>query len=319
MTVETARGLPAPRPYLGIEDLSRFLEFASRSTKERGPLRAQWHPGDVVWQLNGMADRPQRIRFWSGPDGVDVVTYVATEEELWIEAMPAGQKRVAEAVEAAEARWRSRPPERRSRTFSVIVSDQDGARVQTLEALGYRKGSPSGVGFSMDLELPLPAAEGLPGFSVRDSVDVDPVLRAAAHRAAWSHLEHLNIHGESQFTTERYLSLAEMPVYDPTLDLLVVGPDGSFVANCIAWADAGSGVGVFEPVGTAIEYRGRRLVRLMMSEAVRRLRAKGMREARVGTAHFNAPAIAAYLAAGFTLVARSYRWTKDLPQSVGSE
>lgn len=319
MTIEAARGLRAPRPYTGIEDLSLFLEFASRSTKQRGPLRAQWHPGDVVWQLNGVADRPQRIRFWSGPDGVDVVTCVATEEELWIEAIPAGEMRVAEAVEAAEARWRSRPLERRSATFSVIASDGDKTRVQTLEGLGYRKGSPSGVGFSRDLELPLPAVEGPSGFSVRDSVGVDPVLRAAVHRAAWSHLEHLNIHGESQFSTERYLSLARMPVYDPTLDLLVVGPDGGFVANCIAWADAESRVGVFEPVGTAMAYRGRRLVRLMMSEAVRRLRAKGMREARVGTAHFNESAIAAYLAAGFTLAARSHRWTKSLPQRAGSE
>jgi mycothiol synthase len=322
MTLETPRGSPAPttpRSYAGLEDLTPFLEFASRSTKERGTLRAQWHPGDVVWQLSGMADRPQRIRFWLGPDGVDVVAWVVSEEELWIEATPAGETRVAEAVQTAEARWRSRPPERRSHTFSVIASEQDHARIQTLEGLGYCRGSPSGVGFTLDLERPLPATDSPHGFSVRDSVDVDPALRAAAHRAAWSHLEHLDIHGESQFSTQRYLSLRSMPVYDPTLDLLVVGPDGRFVANCIAWADAESGVGVFEPVGTALAYRGQRLARLMMSEAVRRLRAKGMREARVGTAHFNAPAIAAYLAAGFTLAARSHRWTKSLPQSVGSE
>jgi ribosomal protein S18 acetylase RimI-like enzyme len=323
MTIETPRGLPAqtaPRPYAGIEDLTHFLEFASRSTKERGSLCAQWHPGDVAWQLNGIANRPQRIRFWFGPDGgVDVASWVATEDELWIEATRAGEARVAEAVEIAEARWRSRPSERRSGAFSVIASEQDQARVQTLEGLGYCKGAPSGVGFTMDLERPLPATESPHGFSVRDSIGVDPALRAAAHRAAWSHLEHLNIHGESQFSTERYLSLAAMPVYDPALDLLVVGPDGSFVANCIAWPDTDSGVGVFEPVGTAVAYRGRRLVRLMMSEAVRRLRAKGMREARVGTAPLNAPAIAAYLAAGFTLVARSHRWTKTLPRSVGSK
>src|SRR5262249_54888493 len=123
-------------------------------------------------------------------------------------------------------------------------------------------------------------------------------------------LDHLGIQGRSTFSTERYLSLKQMPVYDPTLDMLVVAPGGEFVANCICWADAASGVGVFEPVGAALAFRGRRLVRFMMGEAVRRLKARGLGEARVGTAHFNAAAIKAYLAAGFTLVDRSQTWTK---------
>ncbi|MGH6957716.1 MAG: GNAT family N-acetyltransferase [Caulobacteraceae bacterium] len=320
MTIEQpqrAAAPDAPRRYAGAEDLARFIEFASRSTKERGSLRAQWHPGDVVWQLNGMADQAQPIRFWFGPDGVEVAACVVSAEELWIEATPAGEPRVAEAVEAAEARVRARHAKGGSGEFSVIVSEHDSFRIRTLERLGYRKGAPSGVGFTMDLERPPPAPEAPPGFSVRDSVGVDPALRATAHRAAWSHLEHLRIHGESQFSTDRYLSLAAMPVYDPTLDMLVVAPDGSLVANCIAWADADSGVAVFEPVGTALAYRGRRLTGLMMGEAVRRLKAKGMREARVGTAHFNASAIAAYRAAGFMLAARLHRWTKSLAQDSG--
>jgi mycothiol synthase len=309
------RGAPAPSParlYAGIEDLPLLIDFASRSTAERAPLRARWHPGDVVWQLNGIADRPQRNRLYFGPDGVEVAAWIIAEGELWIEATAVGERRIDETIEAAEAWWRSRPPSCRSDTFSVMASGQDRVRIQTLEALGYTKGAPAGVHFSMDLTGPLSAVEAPEGFSVRDSVGVDPALRAAAHRAAWSHLEHLGIHGESQFTTEQYLSLKQMPVYDPTLDMLVVGPGGEFVANCICWADEASGVGTFEPAGTALAFRGRRLVRFMMAEAVRRLRVRGLREARVGTAHFNAAAIAAYLAAGFTLVDRSHLWTKTM-------
>jgi mycothiol synthase len=315
MITEEQRGSPAhptSRLYAGIDDLPLFVAFASRSTKERRPLRARWHPGDVVWQLNGIADRPQRNRLWFGADGVEVAAWIVDEGELWVEATAAGEGRISEAAEAAEARWRSRPSDRRSQTLSVVASEHDLARIEQLEALGYKKGRPSGVGFSMDLEAPPPAAEGPDGFSVRDSVGVDPALRAAAHRAAWDHLDHLGIDARSAFSTARYLSLRSMPVYDPALDMLVVAPDGGFVANCIAWADPASGVGVFEPVGTALAFRGRRLVRFMMSEAVRRLRAKGMREARVGTAHFNTAAISAYLAAGFSLVDRSHMWTKTM-------
>jgi ribosomal protein S18 acetylase RimI-like enzyme len=65
---------------------------------------------------------------------------------------------------------------------------------------------------------------------------------------------------------------------------------------------------------------GKRLARVMMIEAVRRLQARGLREARVGTAHFNASAIAAYLAAGFTLVDRSFLWTKtNTPEEVTTD
>jgi len=306
---------PPSRLYAGIEDLPLFLDFASRSTLERGPLRARWHPGDVVWQLNGIADRPHRNRLYFGAGGVEVAAWIVSDSELWIEATPAGEPRVAEALEAAERWWRGRPAGRRSETFSVIVGGRDGERIGTLAALGYRHSGPAGVGFSMDLTGSLPPVEPPEGFGVRDCVGVDPALRAAAHRSAWDHLEQIGIDAKSTFSTERYLSLRQMPVYDPTLDMLVVAPDGTFVGSCIAWADQASGVGVFEPVGTALAFRGRRLARFMMAEAMRRLKARGMREARVGTAHFNTPAIAAYSAAGFKLVDRGQTWTKTLGTS----
>lgn len=314
MTSDQPRGAPAhptSRRYAGIEDLPLFIDFASRSTNERSPLRARWHPGDVVWQLNGQAEQPHRNRLYFAPDGVEAAAWLISDSELWIEATADGERRIAEAIGAAEARLRA-DPERGDKTLSIPTSERDAARIETLEALGYRKGGPSGVGFTMDLTGPLPPAGPPDGFAVRDCVGVDPARRAAAHRAAWSHLEHMNIHGESGFTTERYLGLKDMLVYDPTLDLLVVAPSGEFVANCICWADAASGVGTFEPVGTALAFRGRRLVSCMMGEAVRRLKARGLREARVGTAHFNTSAIAAYLAAGFTPADRGFMWTKTM-------
>ena len=140
--IDTREAPASPRLYAGIEDLPLFIDFASRSMAERAPpLRARWHPGDVVWQLNGMADRPQRNRLYFGPDGVEVAAWIVTEGELWIEATAAGERRVAEAIEAAQAWWRTRPPHRRSDTFSVTAGDQDLARIRTLETLGYTKGA----------------------------------------------------------------------------------------------------------------------------------------------------------------------------------
>src|SRR5581483_1842101 len=153
----------------------------------------------------------------------------------------------------------------------------DARRIVALEALGYREAGPGGVGYRLRLEGPLPPNALPPGYTVRDSVGVDPALRAAAHRAAWSHLEHLGIHGESRFSTEAYLSLTRLPVYDPGLDMLAVAPDGTFAANCICWADAASGVASFEPVGVALAHRGKRLAGAVMREAMARARQRGLK------------------------------------------
>jgi ribosomal protein S18 acetylase RimI-like enzyme len=196
--------------------------------------------------------------------------------------------------------------------MQVRAQSADTRRIAGLESLGYDRAGPAGVGFRFALDGMLPAPETPPGYRVRDSVGIDPALRAAAHRAAWNHLDHLGIAASSRFSTEAYLSLAALPIYDPRLDILVEAPDGSLVANCICWPDEASGVGVFEPVGVALAHRGRRLASAVMREALHRLQACGHREARVGTAHFNHAAIAAYRAAGFEPADSSFWWAKVL-------
>lgn len=49
-------------------------------------------------------------------------------------------------------------------------------------------------------------------------------------------------------------------------------------------------------MGTDPAYRGRRLARALIAEGLRRLRDLGHTHARIGTTHFNAPAITAYSA-----------------------
>ena len=314
MTSNEPAGAAAPAPsrrYGGLADLPRLLEFASRAVTARAPLFACWHPGDLIWELAERADQPQPARFWTGADGVDALAWFVGPGELWLEAMPGRDDLLAEAIGWGERRWAERAPPGEA-VLKVRAQLADAPRIATYERLGFRRFGPEGVLFRFDLAHEPPPVEAPAGFRVRDSVGVDPARRAAAHRAAWSHLEHLGIHGESQFTTERYRAIAALPVYDPSLDMLVEGPDGELVANCVLWPDHASGVGVFEPVGTALAYRGRRLVRVMMREALRRLRQRGHREARVGTAHFNAAAIAAYEAADFELVDRLDWWAKPL-------
>ncbi|WP_333807199.1 GNAT family N-acetyltransferase [Phenylobacterium sp.] len=315
MTTQDRQAALQSRRYQGIADLSALIAFASACTAQRSPLRSSWHPGDIIWALQTRADQPQPCRFWSGPDGVEALAWFQGENEVWIETLPASEHLVHSAVHWAEDAWRrriasqGRPAERR---LQIRAQAADLRRITMLEELGYRKAELDSVCFGRDLNGHIQPPELPPGYVLRDSIGVDPVLRAAAHRGAWDHLEHLGISALSQFSAEAYLSLIALPVYDPSLDILAVAPDGSLIANCICWADEASGVGVFEPVGVAPVHRGRRLAGAVMLEALARLGARGLIEARVGTAHFNHAAIAAYRAAGFEQVDLSHWWAKAI-------
>lgn len=191
--------------------------------------------------------------------------------------------------------------------------ENDLDRIAILEERGYRRSGPEGVRFRRPLDRPIEHAALPEGIRVRDCVGIDPEQRAACHRDAWNHLAHIGIeNARSTFTARTYAELLRSPVYDPALDMLAETVTGRLVANVICWADAASGVGTFEPVGTHVDFRGQGLARAVSVEALRRLQAKGLAWGRVSTAHFNAPAIATYLSCGFEIIDRAALWIKAL-------
>jgi len=295
--------------YEGRGDLAPLLEFASRSFAERLPLNACWHPGDIVWELKPDFDRPHRVRMWMSDRRVVAVTMFSAADQLWLETLPTAEDLLPEIVARAECA----AVRRGQRSLSIRAFEGDARRVGGLEALGYTAGAPDGVWFRVDLTKPL-ADPPLPeGFRVRDSVGVDPGARAKAHRDAWNDLSEIGLpEARSQFSEDHYRSLMTAPNYDPTLDMLVEAEDGTLVVSALCWADKGSGVGVFEPVGTHAQYRKRGLTKLAICEALRRIQQRGLKTGRVGTAHFNGPAIGTYSGAGFELFDRTGWWTKSL-------
>jgi GNAT superfamily N-acetyltransferase len=300
--------------YAGRADLAPLLDFAGRAFAARFPLNADWHPGDVVWELKGGYDEPHPFTLWHAPEGVVAVSCVMSADTLWLEILPGGEQRLP-AVVAALEHTRLAAADNDTPQLSIRAFAGDARRSEALTALGYAMSGPEGVWFRTGLAQPRPPVVPPAGFRVRDSVGVDPARRARAHRDAWNDLAQIGIpDARSSFSTEIYLSLRDAPLYDPALDILVEADDGTLVANCIAWVDAASSVGIFEPVGTHAAYRRRGLAGLAIREGLRRLQARGMRWGGVGTAHFNAPAVATYRSCGFTQFDRTVWWTKALRQ-----
>ena len=298
---------------MGRGDLPALLAFASDSFSARAPLGANWHPGDVVWELRGQLDTPQPIRMWTDDQGVIAVGWFVDQGRLWLEALPRAEVTIPEIVHWAEQSALRRLGAGGVVELSIRAFDRDADRIRALAALGYERSQPEGVQFEVDLTQPVGDVAAPAGFVVRDSVSIDPERRAAAHRDAWNDLSRIGLpDARSTFDAPTYEDIRRGPTYDPSLDLVVETAAGQLVASCIVWADAESGIGVFEPVGVHPDFRGRRLASMMIGEGLRRLRDRGHCTGRIGTAHFNAPAIAAYGSAYFHPCDRTWWWTKRL-------
>jgi mycothiol synthase len=298
--------------YAGEDDLTALLDFASRSLAARFPLGATWHPGDIAWELRGQYGAKQAIRFWEVGGDVQAVAWFVGSNEVWVEALPAAETLIADAVAWAERSLRRRQATDQTMNLSVRAFHRDGSRIEHLQRLGFAQAGLEGVQFEFDLAATLPDVLLPDGFWLIDSGGVDVEQRAASHRDAWSALDHIGIAGaKSAFSADVYENLRASPPYRASLDLAVVAPDGSLAANCICWADDSSGIGIFEPMGTHPTYRGQRLSRALLAEGMRRLQGLGHRRARIATAPFNTSAIAAYSSV-FQLFDRSSWWSKSL-------
>lgn len=288
-----------PFTYCGRADLQAVLDFGTSVVAARPRFSGGWHPGEFAWSL---AFEPNTTTTLFRQDGVLIAVASLDGDDLWVEA-PGGNPLWETALGWSLARTGSSP--------RVRVFEGDLAREESLHALGYRPDAHEGVLFEYDLQGDVPEAICEEGFRVCDCQAVPIRARIDAHLEAWNALGHIGLpDARSSFDAEVYARVRSSPGYDPSLDLVVMAPDGRIAGTGIAWLDRTTQAAAFEPIGVAPAYRGRRLTRLMMHEALRRLRAAGAVVARVGTAHFNTSAIAAYSAAGFRLVGRSRWWRR---------
>lgn len=297
-----------------MTDVPTLTRFASEAVRARFPHDAIWHPGDIVWELlveatTGAFDQPHAMQAWTSAGEAVAVAWFVGLRKLCLECLPDRDDLIPEMLAWAEGVSRDEAYDQ----LSVLVMDRDVQRASRLAASGYRADELQSVVFRSDLAKLTSTAPPPDGATALDCRDVDAEARAACHRDAWNDLSNIGIeNAHSDFSADVYRSLRDASAYDPSLDILIQAPSGEFASNCICWADVGSGVGLFEPVGTSSRFRGRGFARAVVSEGLRRLQSRGMRWARVSTAHFNAPAIATYKSCGFGAVDQTRWWTKPL-------
>ncbi len=304
------------RPFRGAPDIPELVALARANLSRRWPALPYLHPGDVVWQLTG---RPagEDTTLWYDEQGLAAYADFQAPCEFVVELrhdVEPGEAHLAAVLAWAETRRRLVPADAAlpvayqaigAGALATQAFDSDVPRVDALRQAGFAKVDL----FGFRMRRPLADLSGLPGTPagviLRHAAEADIAERVDLHRDAWS------VWGPSGFSEAQYRALRASPEYREELDV-VVESGGRLVSYCVCWADAASGVGIFEPVGTRPAVAGRGFGRLAIFEGLRRLKAMGMHTALIGTSSVNAPAERLYRACGFEHVDRQYFYARSV-------
>lgn len=309
----------AARSYEGHADLALMVALEQAIAAARWPGLPRWHSGDVIWNTYTLDPGSDRARLWFEGDSPVAYGLLTSPDEMEVAIHPAAPD--ADALLSDVATWGestvrgwAKPGE--PSTVGMLVKSSDSGLAEALAGRGYVRRDQGGIFMRRPLTTPVEGPPLPSGMRVGDCVDIDLDERAAAHRDAWGHLDHIGMPGVlSSFSNERYRRLRATPGYDPALDLVVLTSDDTVAACCICWVDNRNGSGLFEPVGTRVDYRRQGLARALVLEGLRRFRQRGLHTAYIGTASFNHPAAAAYLSCGFEVVDRASVYELDLTES----
>jgi GNAT superfamily N-acetyltransferase len=263
--------------------MQELLARALRDTPEIAFL----HPGDLAWWVGWprqthdelaakvtLVEEDGRVIGWHYIDREDV--------NEWVD----------QAAPDADAAWReldaaleAHPGLARSRR------EDDEAGVARFRSSGYTPMAEGMIGFSIDIrELDGAAAdERVRPVAVGD--DLRP--RASVTRAAF------RVDKPFDRYVEEYAAFMASPAYPHGWDLVAWTEDGHAAACAIAWPDAVSRVGNFEPVAAHPDLHRQGYATAVLREGLRRLHDAGMQRAVVYTPIGNDPAIALYRSVGF--------------------
>lgn len=178
------------------------------------------------------------------------------------------------------------------------VAEKDAFQRAHLESRGFTSASWDTT-FSVDLGQTIPTTKLPLGYTLRACRGLAEVqARAAAQYEAFGGTAPMDKY------LERFSRFMGTPAYAGALDIVAAAPEGRIGAFCIAWLDAVTLTGHFEPVGTHPDFQRQGLGKAVLLYALRQLFVRGMRAATVCTPEHNTPAVALYLSVGFKPVKR---------------
>jgi len=309
-------------------DLPELLSLVNANARSRWREPTYLLSSDVAWQLPGSrgdlklwydANGPAAYAWFGliGPSTFDLRTDIGYDSKIaadvlhWLEvrrhefgprlpwlldlaSMQAWEQALDDGVPRAEGE---------DTLLQIGSFDRDGERVAWLQANGFQATEHFNTYLARSLDESIPEPSLPDGWQIRSVQPPDFEARVQVHRDSWH---------RSRFSLEQYLAVRAIDVFDPDLDLVALSPNGEFASYCIGWIDSATGIGSFEPVGTPPAWRRRGLGQQVQYEGLRRMRSKGMSNAKIHTAGFNDRAYGLYTSCGFKLTDRERTYIKTL-------
>lgn len=181
-------------------------------------------------------------------------------------------------------------------TLDGSCRQDDSRRMNMLLRHGFEVLPGSSLHYRRSLVEAVPAPSLPSGFELTNAAALagDPHLVeriVELHRAAF---------GTQNMTVEERQSIMSTTEYNPALDLLIAGPDGSLAGYCTCTIESDTpGIGYTDPIAVHPDFQRLGLGRALLLAGFHALQEHGIKEARLGTSSENSAMQALALAAGF--------------------
>jgi mycothiol synthase len=210
----------------------------------------------------------------------------------------------AQIVEWGESCIRKAFVQRESAALDASCREDYAERISFLERYGFRQTEETTIAMVRDLIKPLRQPELPQGFVIRPIAGIQEAEAVAAmHRAAF---------GTEYMTTENRLAIMNTSEYDPSLDLVIVAPNGIIAANCICSTNEQGKTGSTDPIATHPRFQRMGLARALLLAGLRLLTERGMKSAHLGTSGDNIAMQKTAEAVGYTAEYKTSWFSKEV-------
>ncbi len=221
-----------------------------------------------------------RVRLWFDENRLIAWAYVDDFRNLRWEIESRYNHQVGnDVVEWGVACVRAMVSKNESSTLDASCREDYTDRIKFLEQYGFQRTENVTLHMQRDLLMPIPKPELPEGFAIRSVAGIEEAESIASlHRAAF---------GTDYMTTENRLAIMNASEYDPSLDLVVVAPNGTLAAYCTCSANLEDKIGSTDPVATHPDYQKLGLARALLLTGLSLLKDHDMQKATLGTSEDN--------------------------------